>query len=167
MPQEWLHKSSNTNFLWESFKIVTLHWTMLLFPLNKDYQKQTILRLVLMLFWNTQEFLYVGSLLVFALEFTIMSLNSFQTESNSASRFQVRIYFIKVSNWCSKSLLKSWQTLRLLYWCVSEYQDWLMMARQQLARSQWQKLGWQKEPEKWQDLEDKCSAVMVLHMRTM
>jgi hypothetical protein len=25
MLQEWLHKSSNTNFLWESFKIVTLH----------------------------------------------------------------------------------------------------------------------------------------------
>jgi hypothetical protein len=25
MLQEWLHKSSNTNFLWELFKIVTLH----------------------------------------------------------------------------------------------------------------------------------------------
>jgi hypothetical protein len=59
-PQEWPHKSSNTNFLWESFRIATLHWTMLLFLLSKDYLKQTILQLVLMLFWNTQESSYVG-----------------------------------------------------------------------------------------------------------
>lgn len=91
-----------------------------------------------------------------------------QTESNLDIQFQVFFFnLFKVSNWFKIRSLELWPILKLSFCYVLESQNWLMTVRLQWDKSQWLKLGLQKEPDKLQDSEDKFSVEMELHMKIM